>query len=65
MADWGFYGRSAERADLQGILERKRWFFARVTGRRRIGKTALIEHALRSVGPRETLYVQIPDSAPS
>jgi uncharacterized protein len=65
VADWGFYGRSSELADLQAILERKRWFFARITGRRRIGKTTLIEHALKTVGPRDTLYVQIPDSAPA
>ncbi len=65
MAEWGFYGRAAELADLQGILARGRWFFARITGRRRIGKTTLIEHALRTAGPRDALYVQIPDSAPA
>jgi AAA+ ATPase superfamily predicted ATPase len=67
MADgttWGFYGRSAELEQLEGILRRGRWFFARVSGRRRIGKTALIQEALRSVGPARVLYVQIPDSAP-
>jgi AAA+ ATPase superfamily predicted ATPase len=61
---WGFYGRSAELEQLEGILRRRRWFFARVSGRRRIGKTALIQEALRSVGPARVLYVQIPDSAP-
>ncbi|HEY8375115.1 MAG TPA: ATP-binding protein [Nannocystis sp.] len=58
---WGFYGRSTELARLQKILGRKRFFFARITGRRRIGKTSLIQQALG--GYREkVLYVQIPDS---
>ena len=65
MSDWGFYGRQSELDDLKSMLRRKRWFFARVTGRRRIGKTTLVEHALRAVGPRETLYLQVPDSAPA
>lgn len=46
-------------------MRRTRWLFARVSGRRRIGKTALIQQALRSVGPANVLYVQIPDSAPA
>jgi len=63
--NWGFYGRGQERAQLEAILRRKRWFFARITGRRRIGKTTLVQEALRAVGPRDTMYVQIPDSAPA
>ena len=62
---WGFYGRDAELEQLESILSRRRWFFARVSGRRRIGKTALIQQALRRVGPVGVLYVQIPDSAPA
>lgn len=62
---WGFYGRGTELSDLTGILERKRWFFARITGRRRIGKTTLIRRALQGVGARDVFYVQIPDSAPA
>lgn len=62
---WGFYGRSAELEQLESILRRRRWFFGRITGRRRIGKTALVQQALESVGPRDVLYVQIPDSAPA
>lgn len=68
MADatrWGFYGRTVELEQLESILRRERWFFARVSGRRRIGKTALIHRALRSVGATKVLYVQIPDSAPA
>ena len=45
MADWKFYGRKEQLADLERMLNRKRWFFAKVTGRRRIGKTALIRAA--------------------
>lgn len=63
--DWGFYGRSTELAKLAAILGRKRWFFARITGRRRIGKTTLIQEALRASGNDEVLYVQVPDSAPA
>lgn len=62
---WGFYGRSDELAALDAILERERWFFARVTGRRRIGKTTLVQRALAEAGRRQTFYVQIPDSAPA
>ena len=59
---WGFYGRTNELRRLQEILGRNRWFFVKVTGRRRIGKTALIEQALQ--GGRLVFYVQIPDSGP-
>lgn len=62
---WGFYGRSTELETLRGILGRQRWFFARITGRRRIGKTALVQQALRAMAQRPILYVQVPDSAPA
>jgi len=62
---WGFYGRGQELTDLTRILRRNRWFFARVTGRRRIGKTTLIQRALQADGGREVFYVQVPDSAPA
>lgn len=58
---WGFYGRSEELSTLKRIIERKRFFFARITGRRRIGKTSLIQQALGGYRER-VLYVQIPDS---
>ncbi len=60
---WGFYGRRSELAGLTRILQRNRWFFARITGRRRIGKTTLIQQALKAHGRREVFYVQVPDSA--
>jgi AAA+ ATPase superfamily predicted ATPase len=59
---WGFYGRTDERHHLQDILGRNRWFFVKVTGRRRIGKTTLIQQALQ--GGQRVFYVQIPDSGP-
>jgi hypothetical protein len=63
---WGFYGRAEELATLRDILQRERWFFARITGRRRIGKTTLVQRALSELGDaRRVLYVQIPDSAPA
>lgn len=64
-SSWGFYGRGAELEHLQSILRRGRWFFARVSGRRRIGKTALIQEALRATGSTRVLYVQIPDAGPT
>jgi AAA+ ATPase superfamily predicted ATPase len=62
---WGFYGRRAELTQLQDILSRNRWFFAKVVGRRRIGKTTLIQEALRAAKRPGVLYVQIPDSGPA
>lgn len=59
---WGFYGRADELRKIAQIIGRNRWFFAKITGRRRIGKTRLIQQAIRSVGDRPTFYVQIPDS---
>ena len=65
MQPWGFYGRQRELADLRAILERRRWFFVQVSGRRRIGKTSLIQQALDQTGHQNRLYIQIPDSDPT
>ena len=66
MADWKFYGRKEQLANLEHMLERKRWFFAKVTGRRRIGKTTLIQKAMKEIGSKQPIfYVQIPDSEPA
>lgn len=62
---WRFYGRSPELDQLTAILERPRWFFAKVTGRRRIGKTSLVQEALKRSGRDRVLYIQIPDSDPA
>lgn len=63
--EWGFYGRASELEALEEILRRRRWFFARITGRRRIGKTTLIQEALKRARRDDILYLQIPDSAPA
>lgn len=63
MSRWHFYGRGEQLKQLEEILARDRWFFAKVTGRRRIGKTTLIQEALKTVRrDRPVFYVQIPDS---
>tara|TARA_R110002110_G_scaffold4877_5_gene24680 strand:- start:5856 stop:7358 length:1503 start_codon:yes stop_codon:yes gene_type:complete len=63
MASWGFYGRRSELAEVQTLLDRDQFFFCSISGRRRIGKTSLIQEALRRKGQsRRALYVQIPDS---
>ena len=46
MSDWQFYGRTTELDELSAILCRQRWFFAKITGRRRIGKATLIQQAV-------------------
>lgn len=61
--DWEFYGRAQEISTIERILDRGRWFFCAISGRRRIGKTTLIREALEAVGRKgKFFYVQIPDS---
>ncbi len=62
---WGFYGRHDERGRLTAMLRRGRWFFAKVAGRRRIGKTALVQQALEADRRDRVLYIQIPDADPA
>src|SRR5687767_5766835 len=57
---WRFYGRRRELEELRTVLSRQRWFFAKLTGRRRIGKTTLIQQALAEQA--RVFYVQVPDS---
>lgn len=64
-ADWAFYGRRDELDSLREILRRRRWFFLKVSGRRRIGKTSLVQQALQAEGRDKVLYIQIPDSDPA
>lgn len=63
--EWGFYGRREELAEFREILGRGRWFFVKVAGRRRIGKTTLVRQALQPSQRERVLYVQIPDSDPA
>lgn len=66
MKPWKFYGRTQQLAALAEMLGRRRWFFAKVSGRRRIGKTALIQRALQAgAATQPVFYVQIPDSEPA
>jgi hypothetical protein len=50
--DWGFYGRAEELRAVTQIVSRNRWYFAKMTGRRRIGKTPLIQKAIQTAGQR-------------
>jgi uncharacterized protein len=63
-APWSFYGRRVELQQMRRILERRRWFFLQISGRRRIGKTTLIREALPGAEIAKTFYAQIPDSDP-
>ncbi len=63
--EWGFYGRKTEIDTLRSILERNRWFFLKITGRRRIGKTSLVQQTLAPAHRQKVLYIQIPDSDPA
>lgn len=66
MKPWQFYGRNDQLASLKTIFSRRRWFFAKVSGRRRIGKTTLIQRALRAADSGQAIfYMQVPDSEPT
>lgn len=60
--EWGFYGRASEQAEIERIVSSGRWFFCAISGRRRIGKTTLIQQALRSRDDLSVFYFQVPDS---
>jgi hypothetical protein len=62
MIDWKFFGREDRLAELKAIFNRRRWFFVKIAGRRRIGKTTLVQKALEAVPGQPIYYVQIPDS---
>lgn len=67
---WNFYGRGEELGSLLAHMRRERWFFGSIRGRRRIGKTALIQQAIKVLAEDGTsdipaLLVQLPDSNPS
>ena len=67
---WTFYGRTDELGSLLARLRQRRWFFGTVRGRRRVGKTALVQQALKVLEedePNEVpcLLVQLPDSTPA
>jgi uncharacterized protein len=64
VADWTFYGRAEPLAELRRIVAAGRWFFCRLEGRRRIGKTTLLSHLARSNEElsAQLVYMQTPDS---
>jgi AAA+ ATPase superfamily predicted ATPase len=64
MAEWDFYGRSEELAELRRIVHARHWFFCRIEGRRRIGKTTLLSQLAREspVLASRLVYMQVPDS---
>jgi uncharacterized protein len=65
MTSWSFYGRQAEIAQIAAILQRGGFFFCQIFGRRRIGKTSVIQEAIRRLGKNaSTFYLQIPDGDP-
>ena len=69
MGNWTFYGRRGELGNLLEEMRRQRWFFGAIRGRRRIGKSALVQQALKTLAEDEpngtpVLLVQLPDSSP-
>jgi hypothetical protein len=62
---WKFYGRRQLLESLRAVLARERWFFVRLSGRRRIGKSSLIRQALGAEGLRKFAYIQVPDADPA
>ncbi len=68
-AEWSFYGRGDELGRLISEVRQRRWFFGVISGRRRIGKTALIQQALKTApedGQRPlALLVTLPEGSTS
>ena len=64
MPDWGFYGRTEPLAELRRFVTSGRWFFCRIEGRRRIGKTTLLSQlaAQNDDLTSKLIYMQTPDS---
>jgi len=65
MAGWSFYGRRGTLSRLRGLVDGNAWFFCRIQGRRRIGKTSLLRELTKSdeALANRMFYVQIPDSS--
>jgi len=63
--EWGFYGRREQLTQLRTVLARERFFFLKISGRRRIGKTSLVQQALGPEQRSKVLYIPIPDSDPA
>lgn len=66
---WDFYGRGDELGSLLETMRKGRWFFGAIRGRRRIGKTALVQQALTTLqqdepDKRPVMLIQLPDGGP-
>ena len=66
---WTFYGRTDELGNLLARMRQQGWFFGAIRGRRRVGKTALVQQAIKLLQDDEPtdvpcLLVQLPDSTP-
>lgn len=65
MAKWRFYGRDIYTEKLKNILSRDLFYFVKIEGRRRIGKSKLIIENLDRWGKSSRSFrVQIPDAEP-
>ena len=67
---WRFYGREEELGALLKRLRSDDWFFGSISGRRRIGKTALLKQSFQLLkqdipNGRRVLLFQMPDSTPA
>jgi len=64
MAQWSFYGRTGTLETLDSLVRGPSWFFCRIQGRRRIGKTTLLRELSQFDGTllARVVYMQIPDS---
>lgn len=64
MSEWRFYGREEPLNELRRIIDAGRWFFCRIQGRRRIGKTTLLRKLSEASADMATrlVYMQVPDS---
>jgi len=63
MDNWRFYGRTEPLQELRRIVAADRWFFCRIEGRRRIGKTSLLGQLAKEDGFEASfIYMQVPDS---
>lgn len=65
MSNWQFYGRRATLKQLRDRISGSEWFFCRIQGRRRIGKTTLLRELSRD-NPKladRLFYIQVPNSS--
>ena len=64
MMNWAFYGRHDTLSTLDSLIHKQRWFFCRIQGRRRIGKTTLLKELMKSDPSLagRMIYMQVPNS---